>query len=47
MQNIEFLGLNFIIVSSLGLGVVIYLVILIHKRRRDKFLHQEENEAGA
>lgn len=46
MQNFDFLGINFIITSSLGLGVVVYLIILIQKRRRDKFLHQEKEGLG-
>lgn len=44
MEIFEFLGLNVIIVSTIGLIVIIYLVSLINKRRKDKFLHQEGKE---
>jgi hypothetical protein len=36
----EFLGLNVILIGALILVVLIYLVILIRKRRRQKFLHK-------
>ena len=39
METIEFLGLNFIVGGIIVLGVFIYLIILINKRRREKFLH--------
>ena len=36
----EFLGLNVIIIGALIAVVLVYLVILIRKRRRQKFLHK-------
>jgi len=40
MELLKFYGLNIGIVASVGLVIVIYLIILINKRRRSKFLHQ-------
>jgi hypothetical protein len=39
MQIVEFLGLNVVIVGALIVGVFLYLVFLINKRRKEKFLH--------
>jgi hypothetical protein len=36
----EFLGLNVVLIGALILVVLVYLVILIRKRRRQKFLHK-------
>jgi hypothetical protein len=44
METFEFLGLNFIIVASVLLCIVIYLIFLIRKRQKDKFLHQSTKE---
>jgi len=41
MQTVEFLGLNVVIVGLLIGAVFLYLVFLINKRRKDKFLHHE------
>ncbi len=41
MQTFEFLGLNVVIVGGVALMVVLYLVFLINKRRKEKFLHEE------
>ena len=41
MQIVEFLGLNVIIVGGLIIAVLLYLVFLINKRRKEKFLHHE------
>ncbi len=37
---LEYLGLNIVLVGSLVLIVLVYLIVLINKRRREKFLHQ-------
>jgi hypothetical protein len=39
MEEFEFLGLNAIIIGLVLLAVFAYLVMLINKRRKDKFLH--------
>ena len=41
MEKIEFLGLNVIIIGVTVFVVVVYLVILINKRRKEKFLHRK------
>lgn len=41
MLTSEFLGLNVILIGVLVLVVIVYLVILIRKRRSQKFLHKE------
>ncbi|HLA99998.1 MAG TPA: hypothetical protein VJO14_01310 [Bacteroidota bacterium] len=41
MDITEFLGLNVIVVGALILVVLVYLVILIRKRRYQKFLHKD------
>ncbi len=41
MELIKFYGLNIGIAATVGLIIVIYLIILINKRRRSKFLHNE------
>ncbi len=43
MEIVEFLGLNVIIVAVILLAVLLYLVFLINKRRKAKFLHQVPN----
>ncbi len=42
---LEYLGLNIILIGGLALIVLIYLIVLINKRRREKFLHQSANDA--
>jgi hypothetical protein len=37
----EFLGLNVVMIGVLVLVVLIYLVVLIRKRRSQKFLHKD------
>ena len=37
----EFLGINVVALGVLVLAVVIYLIVLIRKRRRQKFLHKD------
>lgn len=39
MQVIEFLGLNIIIIGAVVLAILIYLISLINKRWKNKFLH--------
>lgn len=39
MQIIEFLGLNIIIIGVIVLIILIYLISLIKKRWKNKFLH--------
>jgi hypothetical protein len=39
MELVKFYGLNIGIVASVGLVIVVYLIVLINKRRRSKFLH--------
>lgn len=41
MKVINFFSLNIGIVAVVVLGVFLYLVILINKRRKDKFLHDK------
>ncbi len=41
METFEFLKLNIVIGAVLILGVFVYLVVLINKRRKNKFLHPE------
>ena len=41
---VKFLGLNAIIVGGILLGVLIYLLVLVNKRRREKFLHTKPEE---
>lgn len=40
METTQFLGWNIILVGIVVLAVLIYLVILINKRRKDNFLHK-------
>jgi hypothetical protein len=40
MKLFEFLGLNVVIVGVVVLIVILYLVSLINKRRKSKFLHE-------
>lgn len=45
MENfIDFLGYNILIIAGILLAVFIYLVSLINKRRKEKFLHKKEGE---
>jgi hypothetical protein len=49
METLDFLKLNFVIVGIAVLAVFVYLVFLINKRRKEKFLHhhgQGKNNAG-
>ena len=39
METFEFLGLNVVFMGIIVLGVLIYLITLINKRRKAKFLH--------
>jgi hypothetical protein len=41
---VKFLGLNAIIVGGILLGVLIYLLILVNKRRQEKFLHTKTDQ---
>ncbi len=41
MGTSEFLGFNVILIGALVLVVLVYLVILIRKRRNQKFLHKD------
>ena len=41
MLTSEFLGLNVILIGILVLVVIVYLIILIRKRRSQKFLHKD------
>ena len=41
MEILRFFGLNFVIISVIVIIVFLYLVFLINKRRRQKFLHQD------
>ena len=43
MKTFEFLGLNVIIVGAVVLLIILYLIFLINKRRKDKFLHNESD----
>jgi hypothetical protein len=44
MDLIEFLGNNILLIAVLLLAVFIYLVSLINKRRKEKFLHKKEGD---
>jgi len=41
MDITEFLGLNVVVTGALVLVVLVYLVILVRKRRQQKFLHKD------
>lgn len=41
MQPSDFLGLNVVFIGSAILVVFVYLVVLINKRRKQKFLHKK------
>jgi hypothetical protein len=41
----EFLSLNVVIVGGVALVLMVYLVSLIRRRRRRKFLHSREMES--
>jgi hypothetical protein len=43
MQTVEFLGINVAIVGFVVAVVLLYLVFLINKRRKERFLHHEMN----
>ena len=40
----EFLRLNAVIIGIIFLGVFLYLLNLINKRRKEKFLHKKSQE---
>ena len=42
MQEMQFLGWNIILIGIVVLAVLIYLVVLINKRRKDNFLHKRK-----
>lgn len=42
MPPSEFVGLNVVLIGLLAVVVLVYLVILIRKRRSQKFLHEDE-----
>ncbi len=42
MEEMQFLGWNIILIGIVVLVVLIYLVVLINKRRKDNFLHQKK-----
>ena len=44
MAPFDFLELNFIILGVVILAVFLYLVFLINKRRRKKFLHENNDK---
>mgnify|MGYP001377212885 CR=1 FL=1 len=44
MKIIEFLGLNVILGAIIVLAVFVYIVSLINKRRKNKFLHHDIKE---
>jgi septation ring formation regulator EzrA len=44
MNIIDFLGINVIMIGGVVLIVFIYLVLLINKRRKEKFLHKVEEK---
>jgi len=44
METVEFVGLNVIILGIGILGVMLYLIFLIRKRQKQKFLHQDTRE---
>jgi hypothetical protein len=39
MNIIDFLGINVVILGGVFLIVFVYLIFLINKRRKEKFLH--------
>ena len=41
---VSFLGLNVVIVGLLLLGVLIYLLVLVNKRRQERFLHKSDKD---
>ncbi len=45
MREFEFFGWNIIALGVISLIVVIYLIGLINKRRRRKFLHDQSGKA--
>ncbi|HTK82573.1 MAG TPA: hypothetical protein VL633_09800 [Bacteroidota bacterium] len=44
MEIFKFLGLNIGIAGGIVLVVFIYLVVLINKRRTQKFLHEQDKK---
>ena len=46
MDITEFLGLNVVAFGVLVGAVIVYLVILINKRRKSKFLHKDTTKNG-
>ena len=41
METLDFLKLNIVIVGTAVLAVFVYLIFLINKRRKEKFLHRD------
>jgi hypothetical protein len=41
MGPTEFLGINVVALGALILVVIVYLIVLIRKRRKQKFLHKD------
>jgi hypothetical protein len=46
MKPSDFLGLNVVFIGAAVLVLVFYLVVLINKRRKQKFLHKESHPRG-
>ena len=44
MEIVEFLKYNIVFASVLLLAGFVYLIILINKRRKNKFLHSDTKE---
>jgi len=42
MEEFEFLGLNAVIIGIIVLAVFAYLLLLVNKRRKEKFLHSRK-----
>ena len=41
MNPFYFFQLNIVIIGGIVLGVLLYLIFLINKRRKEKFLHNK------
>ena len=41
MESFEFLGLNIGVIGAFGLLVIVYLIVIINKRRKNNFLHKK------
>jgi hypothetical protein len=44
MESSEFFGINILLVGFGALIVVVYLIFLMNKRRKEKFLHPRDRE---